>query len=85
MCVFVCVFTQSYLTLCDAVDGSLQGFTVHGIFQTKILEQVAISSSKGSSQPKDQTHISCVSCFGRLILYRIATWEALEYRNRAYL
>ena len=85
MCVFVCVFTQSQLTLCDPVDGSLHGFTVHGIFQAKILEQVAISSSKGSSQPKDQTRISCVSCFGRWILYRVATWEALEYRNRAYL
>ena len=35
---------------------------VHGIFQARILEWVAISFSRGSSQPRDQTHVSCVSC-----------------------
>ena len=47
-----------------------------GIFQGRILEWVAISYSCGSSQPKDWTHISCVSCIGRQILYHWATWEA---------
>ena len=53
------------------------GSSVHGIFQARILEQVAISSSRGSSQPRDQTLISCVSCTGRWILYHWVTWEAL--------
>ena len=35
--------------------------SVHGILQARILEWVAISSSRGSSQPKDQTHVSYVS------------------------
>ena len=42
------------------------GFSVHGIFQARILEWVAISSCKGSSQPRDQTRVSCI---GRHILY----------------
>ena len=40
-----------------------------GVFQARILEQVAISSSRGSSQPKDWTHVSCISCTIRWILY----------------
>ena len=47
--------------------------SVHGIFQARILEWVAISSSRGSSQPGDWT---CVPCIGRQILYHWATWEA---------
>ena len=38
-------------------------------FQARILEWVAISSSGGSSQPRDGTHVSCVSCIGRQVLY----------------
>ena len=45
------------------------GFSAHGIFQARILECVAISYSRGSSQPRDQTHNSCVSCIGRQGLY----------------
>ena len=41
--------------------------SVHGISQTRILECVAITSSRGSSQPRDWTHVSCVSCIGRQI------------------
>ena len=42
---------------------------VHGISQARILESVAISSSRESSQPRGQIHISCVYCIGRQILY----------------
>ena len=42
---------------CSPLDSS-----VHGMFQARIQEWVAISSSRGSSQPRDETHISCVSC-----------------------
>ena len=67
----------SRVQLCELMDCSLPGSSVHGIFQARILEWVAISSSKGSCWPKDQTHISLVSCIGRWILYHSATWEAL--------
>ena len=69
MCVYVCVYTQSCQILCDPIDCSPPGSSVHGIFQVRILDWVAISYSRGSSQPRDQTHISCVSCIGRQILY----------------
>ena len=64
-----CLVTQSCPTLCDPMDCNLPGFSVHGILQARILEQVAIPFFRGSSQPRDQTHISCVSCIGRRILY----------------
>ena len=56
---------------------SLPASSVHGIFQARILELVAISSSRGSSQPRVRTHVSCISCFGRRVLYHWAMWEAL--------
>ena len=57
----VCSVAQSSLTLCDPVDCSPWGFSVHGISQARILEQVAISFSRGSSQPRDRTCISCLA------------------------
>ena len=44
------------------MDHSLPASSVHGIFQARILDCVTISSSRGSSQTKDQAHVSCVSC-----------------------
>ena len=49
------VLTQSFLTLADPMDCSLPGSSVHGISQARILEWVAISFSRGSSQPRDPT------------------------------
>ena len=60
---------QLYLTLWDSMDYSPPGTSVNGILQARILEWVAISFSKGSSRPKDQTRISYVSDIGRKILY----------------
>ena len=57
------------------MDCSPPGSFAHGIFQTRILEWLAISSSRGSSQPRDQTCVSWVSCIGRQILYHWATQE----------
>ena len=54
----------------------LSGSSVHGIYQSRILDWVAISLSRGSSWPRDQTCISRVSCTGRWILYCWATREA---------
>ena len=71
----VCACTQSHLTLCCPMHCSPPGFSVHGIFQSRILEWIAISFSRGSSQIRDQTHIPCVSCIGRQVLYLCITWE----------
>ena len=48
---------QSCPTLCDPMDCSIPGSSVHGIFQARVLEWVAISFSRGSSQPRDQTQV----------------------------
>ena len=65
VCVCVCTHTQSCPTLCNPMDCSLPGSSAHGIFQARIMEQVAISYCRGSFQPRDQTHISCISCIYR--------------------
>ena len=59
-CLYVCA--QSCVTLCDLMDCSLPGSSVHGISQ-------AISSSRGPSWSRDQTHIFRVSCIGKWTLY----------------
>ena len=51
----------SCLTLCEPMDCSLQGSSVHGISQARILEWVAIPFSRGSSWPKDWTWVSCIA------------------------
>ena len=48
--------TQSCPTLCDPMD-----YTVHGILQARILEWLAFPFSRGSSQPRDQTQVSCIA------------------------
>ena len=72
LCRHVCSVTQSCPTLCDPLDCSLPGSAVHGILQARMLEWVAIPFSRGSSQPRDQTRVSCVSCIGRQILYPLS-------------
>ena len=52
-CAVLCVTAQSCSTLCDPMDCSLLGFSLHGIFQARILEWVAISFFRGPSQPRD--------------------------------
>ena len=49
VCVYVCLVAQSCLTLCDPLDCSPPSPSVHGIFQARVLERVAFSSSRGSS------------------------------------
>ena len=58
---FCCYFVaQSCPTLCDPMDCNPSGSSVPGIFQARILEWVVISFSRGSSQPRNRTHISCI-------------------------
>ena len=72
---------QLCLTICDPMDCSLPGFSVHGIFQARVLEWVAIFFSRGSSQPRDRTRVS------RIVGRRFTHWairEALEIRRDIY-
>ena len=71
--VCVCSVAPSCLILCDHKDCSQAGSSIHGIFQARILEWVAISFFRGSSWPSDQTWVHCI---GRQILCHCATWEA---------
>ena len=71
------------------MDCILPGSSVQGIFQTRILEWVAISFSKGSSWPEDGTHFSCISCIGRHDFFwhwakketQQESWAAYNNRN----
>ena len=78
VCVCVCESAQSCLSLCDPMDLACQAPLSMEIsiqenchFQTRILEWVAISSSRGSSRPKDRTLVSSVSCIGRQVLNQL--------------
>ena len=74
---FTCVsnsatlWTVAYL-LCP---WDFPGSSVHGISQARILEWIAISYSRGFSQPRDQSHVSCISCIGRWNLYHWGTCQ----------
>ena len=59
-----CLVTQSCLTLCNRMDCSPSGSSVHGILQARILEWVAIPFSRRSSWPREQIWVSCLA--GRL-------------------
>ena len=66
VCVCVCMLSHAQL-FATPMDYSLPGSFVHGIFQARILEWVAISYSRGSSQSREQTCISCIFCIGRWV------------------
>ena len=64
----------------EPMDCSLPGSSVHGISQARMLEWLAISFSRDSSPPRNQTHVTHI---GRQILYHWAMWEApyWEYQS----
>ena len=68
--------SQSCPTLCNPMDCSPPGSSAHGISKARILEWVAMPSSRGSSQSRDRTHISCI---GRWVLYPWATRKCSWY------
>ena len=68
-----CLVTELCLTLCNPMDCSPPGSSVHWVSQARILEWVAISFSRGSSQSKSWTHVSST---GRQVLYHWAIREA---------
>ena len=63
-----CLVAKSYLTLCNSMDCSPPGSCVHGIFQARILERVALSFPRAPSLTQG-LNLRLVSCFGRQILY----------------
>ena len=75
-CLCACLFTQLCPTLYDLMDCILPSSLVHGILQARIQEWVAMPSSRGSSQPRDGTQVSCIA--GRFFTV-CTTREAQEY------
>ena len=71
-----CVHAQLYPTFCDPMDCSPPGSSILGISQEGILEWVAMPSSRGSFQPRDQTQVSHIADSSFTVL---ATREAQEY------
>ena len=69
---------QLCLTLCEPMDCSPQGSSVHEILQARILEWVAMPSSRGSLQPRDWTLISFLVLAGRFFTTS-TTWEAWKF------
>ena len=74
----IILVTQSCLTLCNSMDCSLPGFSIHGIFRARILEWVAISFSREFSRPRDQTLVSRIS--GRV--FTVSARRCLKTTNR---
>ena len=61
LCAVLCLITQSCLALCDPMDCSPVAHLSMGILQARILEWVAMPSSRGSPQPRDRTQVSCIA------------------------
>ena len=81
----LCVCAES---LCSPMDCSPPGSSVHGILQARILEWIAMPSSRASSQPRDSTHVSYISCIGRhfcIFSTTIAAWEAPYFVYSVFL
>ena len=77
-CAVLCVLSRfSCVQLCNPMERSLPDSSVHGILQAGILKWVAMRSSRGSSQRRDRTCVSYVSCIGRRVFATSSTWEAL--------
>ena len=77
--VYACMHTESLqlcLTLCDPMDCSPPVFSVHGIFQARILQWVAMPSSRGSSRPMNIIQVSYVSCIVKCVLYHYCHLES---------
>ena len=82
--IVVVLVVKSCPILCDPMDCSQLGSSVHGISQARIQEWVAISYSRGSSQPRDQSQVSCIV---RWILYHWASRQGscFEYHVLIHL
>ena len=68
-------YTQPCPTICDSMDCSPPSYSVHGIFQARILERVAIPTTWDFPNPEINLNLLCL-LYGRQILYLCTTWEA---------
>ena len=82
--VCVCLFTQLCSTLCDPIDCSPPGSSVHRIFQARILEWVAMSSSRGSSPSRDQKPCLLQPQHWQAVFSTSTTWEAHTWSVKAH-
>ena len=74
--------TQLCLTICDPMNCSLPGSSIHGILQARTLKWVAMSFSMDSSWPGDQTQVSCISCrFFTIWVTLVPTIKFLEVKT----
>ena len=76
ICISTCQVTSVMSNSLPPMDRSPPGSSIHGILQARILEWVAMPSSRGSSLPRDQTYNYYAFCIGRRVLYHRATWKA---------
>ena len=67
-------------SLCDPMDCSPLGSSVHGVFQARVLEWAAISFSRGSSQPRDRTWVSHI-VDRRFTVWATKLWETVKDRE----
>ena len=71
--IVLCLVAQSCLTLCNPMDCSSPGSSIHGISQARMMEWVAIFFCRGSLWPRDRT---CISYMCRWIIYHCTSWKA---------
>ena len=81
LCVYMCAATS---TLWTCVDCRLSGSSVHGILQARILERMVMPSFRGSSIPREQTHLSMSPALASRLFATSSTWEAhwATYTNK---
>ena len=77
----LCRVALSCPTLCDPMDCRQPGFSIHGILQARMLEWVAMPFSRGSSQSRDQTQVSCI---GGLVLHQLS-YKGSPASGRGYI
>ena len=80
----VCALAWPVSRVCNPMDCSPPGSSVHGISQARVLEWAASSSSRGSSQPRDRTHVFCISCISRWILYHCAKCSLPQFPGKPH-
>ena len=75
----VCAQSLSQVCFCNPMDCNPLDSSVYGTLPARILEWVTISSTRRSSWPRGYTHIFCISCIGRQIIYHRAIWETPKW------